>query len=225
MPMPHQFFPTGYNYTMTTRSRLPASVWALFLAAVAVFIWSGIHPRSRVTWVLEVFPAVLGGAVLALTYRRFRFTPLVYGLVALHAIILCIGGHYTYAEVPPFNWLRDHFHLTRNHYDRVGHFAQGFVPAMIARELLLRRTPLKRGAWLFFLVVCVCMAISAWYELFEWLTAVVSKTGATAFLGTQGDEFDTQKDMACAFVGAMLSLVVMSPLQDRQLRHIKDQSA
>ena len=206
---------------MAQRPRFSATVGAFILIALAVFVWSAIHPRSRVTWILEVFPAIIGGAILVITYRRFPFTPLVYCLIALHAIVLFIGGHYTYAEVPPFNWLRNHFHLTRNHYDRVGHFAQGFVPAMIARELLLRTSPLRRGTWLFFLVVCTCMAISAWYELFEWLTAVVSKTGATQFLGTQGDDFDTQKDMACAFVGALVSLLVMSPWQDRQMRRME----
>jgi putative membrane protein len=196
---------------------MPRTVLVLFAIAAAVFIWSAIRPHDYVTWFLEVAPAIGAAIVLLLTRRRFPLTPLAYGLIALHAIILCIGGHYTYAEVPPFNWLRDRFHLTRNHYDRLGHFAQGFVPALIAREVLLRRSPLQRGKWLSFLVICVCMAISAWYELFEWLTAVVSGTGATAFLGTQGDEFDTQKDMACAFVGAITSLLLLSRWHDREL--------
>jgi putative membrane protein len=196
---------------------LRLGVLALMALAFCVFIWSAVRPYDWLTWFLEVFPGVGGAIILALTWRRFRFTPLVYGLVALHAMILFIGGHYTYARVPLFNWLKDHYHLSRNHYDRVGHFAQGFVPAMIARELLLRRSPLTRGKWLTLLVICICMAISAWYELFEWLTALVSGSNATAFLGTQGDQWDTQEDMACAFIGAVLSLILMSKWQDRQM--------
>ena len=167
-------------------------------------------------------PAVVVAPLLVATRNRLRFTRLVYTLIAIHACILMVGGKYTYAEVPPFNWLRDHFHLGRNHYDRVGHFAQGFVPAMVARELLLRTTPLRRGKWLFFLVFCVCMAVSAVYELVEWLTAEIGKGGTDAFLGTQGDVWDTQKDMAMALVGAVTALVTMSRWQDRQMGRRKN---
>jgi putative membrane protein len=195
---------------------------ALLLIVLAVLVWSAIHPRDRLTWLLEVFPAVVAVPVLILTRNRLRFTRLVYTLIALHACILMVGGKYTYAEVPLFNWLRDTLHLARNHYDRVGHFAQGFVPAMIARELLLRTSPLQRGKWLFFIVVCACMAISATYELVEWLTAVISKEAAESFLGTQGDAWDTQKDMGLALVGAVTALVTLSRLQDGQMRRFEN---
>ncbi|MDQ3625248.1 MAG: DUF2238 domain-containing protein, partial [Verrucomicrobiota bacterium] len=140
----------------------------LLAATLIVFIWSGISPTDRVTWVLETFPVMLAVPLLVMTRRRFPLTPLVYTLIFIHATILCIGAHYTYAQVPAFSWLRDRFELSRNHFDRVGHFAQGFVPAIIAREVLLRRSPLVRGKWLFFLVICVCGTISAVYELIEW---------------------------------------------------------
>jgi putative membrane protein len=171
--------------------------------------------------VLETVPVIIGVPLLAVLYARgFRFTPLVYVLVTVHAVILMIGGKYTYAEVPPFNWLRDALHLSRNHYDRVGHFAQGFVPAMIARELLLRTSPLRPGKWLFFLVVCVCGALSACYELVEWCVAVASGSASDAFLGTQGDPWDTQKDMALAFVGAISAQLFLFRLHDRQLERL-----
>ena len=169
----------------------------IFLAALA---WSGWHPKDRFTWVLEVFPALLGCAVLCATYRRFRFTDLAYALMLAHALILLVGGHYTYAEVPLFAGWR------RNPFDRIGHFAQGFVPAVIAKEILLGTSPLKPGKWLNFLVICVCLAISASYELFEAATAMLTGQAADAFLGTQGDVFDTQKDMACALLGAVSAL-------------------
>ncbi|HXU40640.1 MAG TPA: DUF2238 domain-containing protein [Blastocatellia bacterium] len=189
----------------------------LFLV-VAVFIWSAIRPHDYFTWILEVFPAIIGVSVLAATYRNFKFTTVVYVLIGAHAIILMIGGHYTYAEVPLFNWIRDEFALSRNHYDRVGHFAQGFVPALIAREVLLRKSPLRRGRWLFFIVVSICLAFSALYELFEWGVSAATGSAGDAFLGTQGDVFDTQKDMAMALVGAITSLLLLSRLHDRQLR-------
>lgn len=191
----------------------------LVLAAVvsAVFLWSLIHPHDYFTWILEVFPAIIGTIVLAVIYPRFRFTNLVYTLIAAHMIILMIGGHYTYAEVPLFNWIRDTFGFSRNHYDRLGHFAQGFVPAMIAREVFLRRSPLRRGKWLIFVVLSVCLSISAMYELVEWTTAVLSGSAADAFLGTQGDVWDTQKDMTFALVGAIVALLTMTRWQDREL--------
>jgi putative membrane protein len=192
----------------------------ILLLVVVVFIWSGIRPHDYFTWILEVFPAIIGIAILAATYRNFRFTTLVYVLVAAHAIILMIGGHYTYAEVPLFNWIRDEFALSRNHYDRLGHFAQGFVPAMIVREVLLRKSPLKRGGWLFFIVVSICLAISALYELFEWGVSEATGSAGDAFLGTQGDVFDTQKDMAMALVGAITSMLLLSRQHDMQLRKL-----
>ena len=166
---------------------------------------------------MEVFPVLLISGILLRLYPSFRFTRLVCWLMWAHAIVLMIGGHYTYAEVPPFNWIRDHFHLARNDYDKVGHFMQGFVPAMIAREVLLRRGVLKRGPWLAFIVVCICLAISAVYELLEWQMAVWTGGKADAFLGTQGDPWDTQKDMATAFIGAMSALAALGRAHDRAL--------
>jgi len=193
---------------------------ALLVVVGLVFVWSGWHPRDRLTWILEVFPVMLAAPLLLATRRRFPLTPLVYVLIAIHAVVLMIGGRYTYAEVPLFNWIRDAFHLARNHYDRVGHFVQGFVPAMIAREVLLRCTPLKRGGWLFFLVLCVVMAISATYELVEWTAALATGSRADAFLGTQGDPWDTQKDMALAAVGGLAAQLLLSRAHDRQLSRL-----
>ena len=185
-----------------------------------VFVWSGWHPADRLTWVLEVFPVVLAVPLLVVTRKSFPLTTLVYVLIAIHAVVLMVGGRYTYAEVPLFNWIRDAWHLSRNHYDRVGHFAQGFVPAMIAREVLVRRTPLRPGGWLFFLVVCVVMAISATYELVEWAAALATGSRADAFLGTQGDPWDTQKDMALAAVGGVIAQLALGRLHDRQLARL-----
>jgi putative membrane protein len=196
----------------------------LLVVVAAVFAWSGIRPRDRFTWVLEVFPVILAVPALLATWRRFPLTTLVYVLIAAHAVILMVGGHYTYAEVPAFNWLRDRFGLSRNDYDRVGHFAQGFVPALLAREVLLRTSPLRRGNWLFVIVVCVCLAISASYELFEWAVARLTGTAAEQFLGTQGDPWDTQEDMATALVGAVVALVSLAGLQDRQMRDYADRA-
>jgi putative membrane protein len=184
----------------------------------AVLVWSGIHPRDTFTWFLEVLPALLGVGILAATYSRFRFSMLVYVLVSLHAVILMIGGHYTYAEMPAFNWLRDTFALSRNYYDRVGHFAQGFVPAIIAREFLLRLSPLRRGKLLFFIVVSICLAASAAYKFIEWWVAVAVGSAADAFLGTQGDVWDTQWDMFMAFGGAVIALLFLGGIHDRFLR-------
>jgi len=194
---------------------------AVLLTGVAVvFVWSGWFPKDRMTWVLEVFPVIVAVPILLATRRRFPLTPLVYFLIAVHATILMVGGKYTYAEVPLFDWIRDVFHFARNHYDRVGHFAQGFVPALVAREILLRKTPLRRGGWLFFLVTCVCLAISSVYELIEWGTAAISGEAAEAFLGTQGDVWDTQKDMLFAGIGAIVGQLSLAKLQDRQLEDL-----
>lgn len=195
--------------------------WGLALTFGAVLTWSGLEPRDRFVWYLEVSPAVLGFVILAATYKRFRFTNLVYGLIWLHALVLVVGGHYTYAEMPLFNWLRDEFHLSRNYYDRLGHFIQGFVPAMIAREILIRASPLRPGNWLFFLVLCVALSISATYEFLEWGVAVSSGTAADAFLATQGDVWDTQWDMFLALIGALVAQLTLSALQDRQLEALR----
>ncbi len=192
---------------------------SLWLGSLAlVFLWSAIGPKDRATWWLEVAPVLLGVPLLAVTYPRFSLTPLAYVLIWIHAVILLVGGHYTYAEVPFFDWIRDAFGLTRNHYDRVGHFAQGFVPAILAREVLLRRSPLRPGRWLAFLVCCVALALSACYELVEWWAAVLTspETG-TAFLGTQGDPWDTQWDMFLALVGSIVAQLSLANTHQRQL--------
>jgi len=189
----------------------------LLLIFLAVFVWSGIGPKDYYTWVLEVLPAVIGLIAVLITYNRFRMTNLIYLLICIHAIILVVGGHYTYAEMPVFNWLRDEFGLARNYYDRLGHFAQGFIPALIAREVLLRKTPLQRGKMLFFLVVSICLAISAFYEFIEWWVAAASGEAAEDFLGTQGDVWDTQWDMFLAFCGAIISQMALSRRHDKQL--------
>ncbi len=190
---------------------------ALLFGCGLILVATGWSPKDRFTWMLEVAPAIVAALVIAACYPRWRFTPLVLALVALHAVILMIGGKYTYAEVPAFNWLRDEFGLARNYYDRVGHFAQGFVPAMVAREILLRKGVLRPGGWLFFLVACVCLAISACYEFIEWWVAVATGEAAEAFLGTQGDVWDTQWDMFMALVGAVAAQVLLSRRHDRQL--------
>lgn len=193
----------------------------LLAAVLAVILWSGIAPKDRLTWWMEVTPALLGMIVLFVTRHRFRFTPLLQTLIALHIILLAVGGHYTYAEVPLGFWVRDAFDLGRNHYDRLGHFVQGFVPALIAREIVIRREIIQRRGWIAFFVVCTAMAISAVYELIEWIAAVIYGQNADAFLGGQGDIWDTQKDMACALVGAICALVFLSRWHDRQVAATK----
>ncbi|HEY0562521.1 MAG TPA: DUF2238 domain-containing protein [Methylophilus sp.] len=182
---------------------------------VLVFAWSAYQPRDTYTWLLEVMPVMVALPVLWFTYPTFPLTRLVYVLILLHVVILMVGGHYTYAEVPAFNWLRDYFDLTRNYYDRVGHFAQGFVPAMIAREILMRKQVVKPGAWLFFVVCCICLSISAFYELIEWWVALLSAQAADAFLGTQGDVWDTQWDMLIALIGAISAQVFLANWHDK----------
>ncbi len=184
---------------------------------IAVFLWSAWKPHDRFTWWLEVTPGIIGLAVLAVAYRSVRLTTLCYTLIAIHISILCIGGHYTYARVPLFDWLRPLFGWNRNHFDRLGHFAQGFVPAMIARELLIRLRVLQRRGWLNFVVVCVCLAISASYELIEWGTAVLTGSAANDFIGSQGDVWDTQSDMLMALIGAICALALLSGVHDRAL--------
>ncbi|MBS1814962.1 MAG: DUF2238 domain-containing protein [Acidobacteria bacterium] len=194
---------------------------ALCAIVIAVIIWSWIGAFDRGTWWLESFPVFLAAPVLVATRKRFPLTPLAYTLIAIHMCILLVGGHYTYAQVPLFNWVRDHFHLERNDYDKVGHLAQGFVPAIIAREIFIRRNVVSTRWWRIFLVLSVCLAISACYELLEWFVAVLEGSGADAFLGTQGDPFDTQNDMFCALIGALFSQLLLSHWHDRQLARLK----
>ena len=197
----------------------------LWLTLILLLGWSYVGCHDRFTWLLETAPIFIGSAVLLAVYERFRFTRLVCWLLWLHAIVLLVGGHYTYAEVPLFDWLRDAFHLSRNHYDRLGHFFQGFVPAMIAREVLLRKGVLKRGGWLFFIVACVCLAISASYELFEAYTAMLTGSKADAFLGSQGDPWDTQWDMTFALVGAVTAQLTLASVHDAALRRFSSSGA
>jgi putative membrane protein len=190
---------------------------ALWLAVyLGVLVWSGIGPKDYLTWILEVAPAVIGLLVLAATRQRFPLTRLAYQLILVHAVILMVGGHYTYAEVPLGEWLGS----GRNNYDKLGHFAQGFIPAILAREILLRNRVVNGRMWLAFLVVCVCLAISAFYELIEWAVALMSRQAAESFLGTQGYEWDTQSDMGWAMLGAIAALVALAGLHDRQLRQL-----
>ena len=185
---------------------------------LAVLIWSGIGPKDFVTWCLEVAPAVIGGVVLWFTRERFPLTTLVYVLILVHCIILMIGGHYTYAEVPLGEWVRELVDGSRNNYDKLGHFVQGFIPAMIARELMIRLKVFNSSRWRDFFIVCFCLAFSAFYELIEWWVALLSDEAADAFLGTQGYVWDTQSDMGWAFFGAVLALILLSRFHDRQLR-------
>ena len=200
-----------------TATRLPLALLAVVLAVLA---WSGVHPHDRFTWLLEVAPVLIGVPVLLSTGRRFPLTPLLYTLLALHACILMVGGKYTYAEVPAGFWVSDVLGLARNHYDRLGHFAQGFIPAILAREILVRTSPLRGSRWLPFVVVAFCLAFSAFYEMIEWWTAVLAGASSTAFLGTQGDVWDTQWDMFLALIGAVSALLVLARAHDRQLARL-----
>lgn len=193
-------------------------IWlGIFFTAL---LWSGIDPKDYPTWMLEVAPAVIALIVLAKTREKFRLTDLAYNLILVHSLILMVGAHYTYAEVPLFDWLKDVFNLERNNYDKVGHLAQGFIPAIIAREVLIRNHVLLNLKWLNFFIVCICLAISAVYELIEWCVALLSSEAAEAFLGTQGYIWDTQSDMAFALLGAVLALALLSDLHDRHIARL-----
>ena len=192
--------------------------WIWIGTYVAVLAWSGIGPKDTVTWGLEVAPAVIGGIVLWFTRERFPLTTLVYVLILVHCIILMVGGHYTYAEVPLGDWVRDLVDGTRNNYDKLGHFVQGFIPAIIARELMVRLQVFNSACWRDFFIVCFCLGLSAFYELIEWWVALLSDEAADAFLGTQGYVWDTQSDMGYALFGALLALILLSRLHDRQMR-------
>ncbi len=203
--------------------RLSSAKEHLILLGVftAGLIWSVIHPKDLFTWFLEVAPALITVVVLAFTYRRFRLTTLLYTLLCIHSLILMVGGHYTYAEMPLFSWLRDHYGLARNYYDRVGHFAQGFVPAMLFRELLLRRTGMQRGRLLSIIIISFSLSISVLYEFFEWWVALAIGENADAFLATQGDVWDTQWDMFLALCGASAALLLMSRIHDKQIAGLR----
>ncbi|TKB07040.1 DUF2238 domain-containing protein [Desulforhopalus sp. IMCC35007] len=190
-----------------------------------VLIWSAIQPADYFTWFLEVIPALAGLVALTLTYQRFQFTRLAYTLILMHCIILMIGGHYTYANVPLFDWLKDVFDLQRNNYDKVGHFAQGFIPAIVAREILVRKNIINGKHWLSFLVVCFCLGFSAFYELIEWWVAISTGESAEAFLGTQGYVWDTQSDMGLALLGSICGLLFLSGFHDREIEKIEPKTA
>ena len=202
---------------MESSRREPVVLLVLLVVSLGL---SAIGAHDRFTWFLEVAPIFIGVPVLIATYRRFPLTPLAYRLIFVHALILMVGGHYTYAEVPLGYWMKDLFGFARNHYDRIGHFAQGFVPAILAREVLLRKTPLRSRGWIFFLVTCVCLAISACYEFVEWWAALANGAGAAAFLGTQGDVWDTQWDMFMALIGALTAQITLSGFHNRQLQRL-----
>ena len=198
----------------TQNFRVPLILLALLSP---VFVWSWIEPYDRLVWWLEASPAVIAVILLGATAHKFRFTDLVYILITLHAVLLLVGAHYTYSRMPLFNHLSDMLDLGRNHYDRLGHIFQGFVPAMVARELLLRTSPLRRGKWLFALIVLSCAGISAIYEIIEWLSAEIGHDGSDDFLGSQGDIWDAQKDMLLCTLGAMAAQFLLARTHDRQL--------
>jgi putative membrane protein len=201
----------------TAKTNAPHTLAVTTAATVVVLAWSAWRPHDLATWFMEVAPILIVLPLLWLTHRRFPLTPLLYALIALHAIVLAIGGHYTYARVPAGFWVQEWFDLGRNHYDRLGHLMQGFVPAIAARELLLRTTPLRAGGWMFALVTLSCLGISALYELIEFGAAMGLGQGADEFLGTQGDTWDTQKDMLMAWIGAMLAQLLLARWHDAQL--------
>lgn len=186
----------------------------------SVTAWSLVRPYDMLTWTMEAAPAIIVVIILAATYRKFTFTGFIYWCVLVHCIILLVGAHYTYARVPLFDWIREWLSLSRNNYDKVGHLAQGFFPALVVRELLLRTSPLKKGKWLFFLVVCVCLAASAFYEFIEWWAGAAMGGSADDFLGTQGYAWDTQSDMFLAMTGAMLAQILFSRYQDRRINEL-----
>jgi putative membrane protein len=190
---------------------------ALLGTFLLILIWSGINPKDHFIWFLEVVPAIVGAGVLVAIYPKIKLTMLVYCLIWLFALVLMLGGHWTYSEMPLFSWLRDEYGLARNYYDRVGHIMQGFVPAIIAREILLRNSVVKGRGWLFFIVTCICLSVSAFYEFIEWWVAIASGSAADEFLATQGDVWDTQWDMFLALFGALASQVLLARWHDGQL--------
>lgn len=197
---------------------VPIHHWGGLVLFLAVLIWSGIEPADRFTWFLEVLPALIGLVFVVVSYQRFPLTELLLCLLLIHAIVLMVGGHYTYANVPLFDWIKDSFGLSRNHYDKVGHFFQGLVPAILAREILIRKHVINGTYWQHFVVLCIVLAFSAFYELIEWWVACFSGESAEAFLGTQGDVWDTQSDMLFALLGGFLGLALFHSWHDNQLK-------
>ncbi|MBI5542066.1 MAG: DUF2238 domain-containing protein [Bacteroidia bacterium] len=189
----------------------------LLVIFFVVLIWSAIKPKEYFTWFLEVFPALIGLIVLVFTFKKFRLTNFLYTIILIHCCILFVGGHYTYAEVPLFDWIKEVFHQSRNNYDKVGHFAQGFVPAFIIREIFIRKNILNNKNWLSFIIVSICMAISVAYEFIEWFVSIMTGDGGDAFLGTQGYVWDTQSDMLYATIGAIVGLIVLSKFHSKQI--------
>ena len=204
---------------MPTKPRTSATRTALacLAATLIVLIWSGVNPKERGTWLMEVLPVLIALPLVLMTWKRFPLTTLLTVAITLHAMVLMVGGRYTYAEMPLFNWIRDEFQLSRNHYDRLGHFMQGFAPALLIRELLLRTSTLKAGKWLAAIIIFCCLGVSALYELIEWGAAKALGAGADAFLATQGDVWDTQKDMLMAGIGAAVAVLFFSRMHDRAL--------
>lgn len=194
----------------------------LLIFLLIILIWSVINPKDLFTWILEVLPVFIGLSVLIYLYPKYKFTNMVYTLIFIHSVILIVGGHYTYADMPVFNLIRDTFGLSRNYYDRLGHFAQGFIPAVIAREVLIRNKIIMKRSYLSFIVICICLAISASYELIEFAVAKIMGTSADAFLGTQGDVWDTQWDMLMALIGSIVSLVLLSNYHDKKLMKFRE---
>ena len=186
-----------------------------------VFIWSAINPKDYFTWFLEVFPAIIALIILTFTYKNFKFTPLVYSLILIHSIILMVGGHYTYSEVPLFDFIKDVFNHDRNNYDKLGHFAQGYIPAMVAREIIIRKNIINIEAWRNFFIICFCLALSAFYELIEWWVAIFTNEASNDFLGTQGYIWDTQSDIFWALIGSILALTILRNFHTKQLLNIK----
>lgn len=196
------------------------NIYIMLVVFVGTFIWSIINPKEGFTCFLEIIPAIIGVLILALTFKKFRFTDFTYFLILIHCIILFIGGHYTYAEVPLFDYFREIFNQSRNNYDKVGHFAQGLVPAMIIRELFIRKEVICNQSFFNFIIVSICLAISAAYEWIEWGVSVATGDGGDAFLGTQGYVWDTQSDMLFATIGAVVGLILFSKIQNRQIQKI-----
>lgn len=195
-------------------------IYLLLTLFTLTFVWSIINPKEEFTYFLEIIPAIIGILILTLTFNKFRFSNFTYTLILIHCIILFIGGHYTYAEVPFFDYIKEVFHQSRNNYDKVGHFAQGFVPAMIIRELFIRKKVIANQSFFNFIIICICLAISAAYEWIEWFVSIATGEGGDAFLGTQGYVWDTQSDMLFATIGATVALLLFSKTQDNQLRNI-----
>ena len=205
---------------MAEKSKIKTLHIVLLTLVVLTLIWSGIHPKDYFVWMLEVLPTVIGLVLVIRTYKKFQLTDLLYILIAIHGIILCIGGKYTYAEVPIGLWVQELMGTARNNYDRLGHIAQGFIPAILAREILTRLKVVKNGKWLFLFATCICVAFSAFYELIEWWVAIFTGDGSAEFLGTQGDIWDTQWDIFLCLIGALSSQLFLGSVHDRQLEKL-----